>query len=88
MAPATMTMMDSLPDEKAGDGSAANLFGRQAGGAVGLALIGAIVKTIYSAQMERAANGEPAAPPLAETFHSASRNGPERSRGRTRLARP
>jgi len=48
MAPATESVMGSLPREKAGVGSAVNDTTRQVGGALGVAVIGSIVSTIYT----------------------------------------
>ena len=43
MAPATESVMGSLPREKAGVGSAVNDTTRQMGGALGVAIIGSVV---------------------------------------------
>jgi EmrB/QacA subfamily drug resistance transporter len=48
MAPATESVMGSLPPAKAGVGSAVNDTTRQMGGALGVAIIGSIVASIYS----------------------------------------
>ncbi len=48
MAPATESVMGSLPREKAGVGSAVNDTTRQMGGALGVAIIGTIVASVYS----------------------------------------
>src|SRR3954454_4320011 len=47
MAPATESIMGSLPRSKAGVGSAMNDTTRQMGGAVGVAVIGSIFAVIY-----------------------------------------
>jgi EmrB/QacA subfamily drug resistance transporter len=47
MAPATESIMGSLPPSKAGVGSAMNDTTRQMGGALGVAIIGSIVATSY-----------------------------------------
>lgn len=47
MAPATESIMGSLPREKAGVGSAMNDTTRQMGGALGVAVIGSILASIY-----------------------------------------
>jgi len=47
MAPATESIMGSLPREKAGVGSAMNDTTRQLGGALGVAVIGSILAAIY-----------------------------------------
>ncbi len=51
MAPATEAVMGSLPRAKAGIGSAINDTTRQVGGALGVAVIGTIVSSIYSARI-------------------------------------
>jgi MFS transporter, DHA2 family, multidrug resistance protein len=48
MAPATESVMGSLPREKAGVGSAVNDTTRQVGGALGVAVIGSLVASVYS----------------------------------------
>src|SRR5207344_810425 len=47
MAPATESIMGSLPPAKAGVGSAMNDTTRQMGGALGVAVIGSILATAY-----------------------------------------
>ncbi len=51
MAPATEAVMGSLPRAKAGVGSAINDTTRQVGGALGVAIIGTIVSSIYAARV-------------------------------------
>ncbi len=48
MAPATESVMGSLPRAKAGVGSAINDTTRQVGGALGVAVIGSVVTSVYS----------------------------------------
>ncbi|MFC1416635.1 MFS transporter [Streptacidiphilus cavernicola] len=47
MPPATVTIMSSLPREKAGSGSAVNNTFRQVGGSLGVAILGALLSTSY-----------------------------------------
>src|SRR5205814_8459908 len=47
MAPATESIMGSLPPAKAGVGSAMNDTTRQFGGALGVAVIGSVLATAY-----------------------------------------
>jgi class 3 adenylate cyclase len=56
MAPATESVMGSLPREKAGVGSAVNDTTRQVGGALGVAAIGSIVASVYAASVDKAAS--------------------------------
>jgi EmrB/QacA subfamily drug resistance transporter len=52
MAPATDSVMGSLPLAKAGVGSAMNDTTRQVGGALGVAILGSILASTYSSTME------------------------------------
>jgi EmrB/QacA subfamily drug resistance transporter len=47
MPPATVMIMSSLPREKAGSGSAVNNTFRQVGGALGVAVLGSLMSTLY-----------------------------------------
>lgn len=51
MAPATESVMGSLPREKAGVGSAINDTTRQVGGALGVAIIGSVVSSAYAGKI-------------------------------------
>ncbi len=51
MAPATESVMGSLPREKAGVGSAVNDTTRQMGGALGVAVIGSVASSIYASDV-------------------------------------
>jgi EmrB/QacA subfamily drug resistance transporter len=51
MAPATESIMSALPLAKAGVGSAVNDTTRQVGGALGVAIIGSVLSSIYASQM-------------------------------------
>ncbi len=55
MAPATESVMGSLPREKAGVGSAINDTTRQVGGALGVAIIGSAVSSAYASRIASAA---------------------------------
>jgi len=55
MAPATEAVMGSLPRAKAGVGSAINDTTRQVGGALGVAIIGTIVSSVYASRISDAA---------------------------------
>jgi EmrB/QacA subfamily drug resistance transporter len=55
MAPATESVMGSLPRSKAGVGSAVNDTTRQMGGAMGVAVIGSLVASIYAAGIDKVA---------------------------------
>ena len=51
MAPATDSIMGSLPADKAGVGSAMNDTTREIGGALGVAILGSITNAIYSSSI-------------------------------------
>ena len=55
MAPATESVMGSLPRAKAGVGSAVNDTTRQVGGAMGVAVIGSLVASVYAGQIDEVA---------------------------------
>ncbi|CAN5168523.1 MFS transporter [soil metagenome] len=59
MAPATDSIMGSLPLAKAGVGSAMNDTTRQVGGALGVAVLGSILAATYSSAIEPAVSGLP-----------------------------
>lgn len=56
MAPATDSIMGSLPPEKAGVGSAMNDTTREIGGALGVAIMGSLASAAYSARITHNAN--------------------------------
>jgi EmrB/QacA subfamily drug resistance transporter len=57
MAPATESIMGSLPKEKAGVGSAVNDTTRQVGGALGIAVLGSLLAAGYQSQLAANASG-------------------------------
>ena len=61
MAPATGTVMSAVPEAKAGVGSAMNDLLRQLGGALGVAVIGSVMNTIYRDHVADALAGLPPA---------------------------
>jgi EmrB/QacA subfamily drug resistance transporter len=52
MAPATESIMSSLPPERAGVGSAVNDTTRLIGGALGVAVLGTVMKAVYVARID------------------------------------
>jgi EmrB/QacA subfamily drug resistance transporter len=64
MAPATESIMGSLPLAKAGVGSAMNDTTRQVGGALGVAVLGSILAAGYGAAIQPTVRSAP--PPIAE----------------------
>jgi len=59
MAPATDSVMGAVPEAKAGVGSAMNDVTRQVGGALGIAIIGSSLNSVYSSQMTDVVAGLP-----------------------------
>ena len=51
MAPATESIMGSLPPAKAGVGSAVNDTTREVGGALGVAVLGSVMSSVYTSNM-------------------------------------
>ena len=51
MAPATESVMGSLPRDKAGVGSAVNDTTRELGGTLGVAIVGSVFASIYSSRL-------------------------------------
>ncbi|MFV0316522.1 MAG: MFS transporter [Microthrixaceae bacterium] len=60
MAPATESIMGSLPLSKAGVGSAMNDTTRQVGGTLGVAIIGSVLSSVYGSKVVDALSGTPA----------------------------
>jgi len=66
MAPATESIMGSLPPAKAGVGSAVNDTTRELGGALGVAVLGSVLSTAYSSKLLDVLAGTPTPPEAAE----------------------
>jgi EmrB/QacA subfamily drug resistance transporter len=73
MAPATESIMGSLPREKAGVGSAMNDTTRQVGGAVGVAVLGSVLSSRYGPSLASALAGKVPAPLIASARDSVGR---------------
>ncbi|MFG2722113.1 MFS transporter [Streptomyces sp. NPDC048416] len=52
MPPVTVSIMQALPREKAGSGSAVNNTFRQVGGALGVAVLGSLLSTVYRGDIQ------------------------------------
>ncbi|MGW2058313.1 MFS transporter [Streptomyces sp. NPDC001840] len=61
MPPVTVAVMQALPREKAGSGSAINNTFRQVGGALGIAVLGSVLSTTYRGSIEGHLGAVPAA---------------------------
>ncbi|MFI5054062.1 MAG: MFS transporter, partial [Acidimicrobiia bacterium] len=69
MAPATESIMGSLPLGKAGVGSAVNDTTRQVGGALGVAVVGSVLASIYGSQVSDFLAGKPVPSGVAQSIH-------------------
>ena len=77
MAPSTTMVMDSIPHEKAGVGSATNDASREVGGAFGIAIVGSAVNEIYQSEMVVPAGLEAQSALVSGSFPAAIRIGNE-----------
>jgi EmrB/QacA subfamily drug resistance transporter len=68
MAPATESIMGSLPLAKAGVGSAVNDTTRQVGGALGVAVVGSVLASVYGSQVGDFLVGKPVPSGVAESM--------------------
>ena len=59
MAPATDSIMGAVPQDRASVGSAVNDTNRLVGGALGVAVLGSVLSTLYRGDMEAATEGMP-----------------------------
>jgi EmrB/QacA subfamily drug resistance transporter len=69
MAPATESIMGSLPLAKAGVGSAVNDTTRQVGGALGVAVLGSVMSSTYGPRVTDAISGFPVSSEQATAIH-------------------
>ena len=90
MAPATESVMGSLPKEKAGVGSAMSDTTRELGGTLGVAVGGSALAAVYASKLDAAAERRPAPAPKRPTSprtpsaaRSPSPTGPGRSPNRS-----
>jgi len=67
MAPATESIMGSLPRAKAGVGSAVNDTTRQVGGALGVAIVGSVMSSAYGSRVVASLTGLGVSGPPLET---------------------
>jgi hypothetical protein len=62
LGPATASVMSSVPEEKAGVASAMNDVTRQVGGALGTAVIGSLIASIYASKVHDSVAALPEGP--------------------------
>ena len=77
MAPSTTLVMDSIPEDKAGVGSATNDASREVGGALGIAIGGSVLNQIYQDKLVIPEGMEAYSTILTESFPAAMRIGLE-----------
>jgi len=75
MAPSTTLVMDSIPEDKAGVGSATNDASREVGGALGIAIGGSVLNEIYQSNVIIPEGLEVYSPVATESFPAAMRIG-------------
>ena len=75
MAPSTTMVMDSIPEDKAGVGSATNDASREIGGALGIAIGGSVLNDIYQNNLVVPEGLETFSPVVTESFPAAMRIG-------------
>ena len=61
-APATESIMGSLPPDRANVGSAVNDTTRELGGALGVAIVGSIISSLYGSRLDAALPADVPAP--------------------------
>jgi MFS family permease len=77
MTPATAAVTDALPREKQGVGSAMNDLSRELGGALGIAVLGSVLQSVYRAHLDVAGLPGSAAERARSSLALASRLGPD-----------
>jgi EmrB/QacA subfamily drug resistance transporter len=70
MAPATESVMGSLPKEKAGVGSAMSDTTREVGGTLGVAVGGSLIAALYAGKLDTVLHAAPVPPEAAEAAKS------------------
>ncbi len=71
MAPSTTAVMDSIPESKAGVGSATNDSSREVGGALGIAIGGSVLNEIYQSTIVIPASASAQSSMIQESFPAA-----------------
>lgn len=77
MAPATGAITDALPAEKQGVGSAMNDLARELGGALGIAVLGSILQSVYQARLALPGLPGPVAERARSSLGAATQLGPQ-----------
>ncbi|HEY3528852.1 MAG TPA: MFS transporter [Nocardioides sp.] len=77
MTPATAAITDALPREKQGVGSATNDLARELGGALGIAVLGSVLQSVYRSNLDVNGLSAPAADQARSSLALALRLGPQ-----------
>jgi EmrB/QacA subfamily drug resistance transporter len=77
MTPATAAITDALPREKQGVGSAMNDLARELGGALGIAVLGSVLQSVYRSNLDVGGLSGPAADQAKSSLALAVRLGPD-----------
>ena len=77
MTPATAAITDALPREKQGVGSAMNDLARELGGALGIAVLGSVLQSVYRSNLDVSGLPGPAADQAQSSLALAVRLGPQ-----------
>jgi EmrB/QacA subfamily drug resistance transporter len=80
MTPATAAVTDALPKDKQGVGSAMNDLARELGGALGIAVLGSILQSVYRDHLDVSGLPPAASDHARESLALASRLGPQVAR--------
>lgn len=80
MTPATAAITDALPAEKQGVGSAVNDLARELGGALGIAVLGSVLQSVYRSRLEVGGLPAAAAEQARSSLAAALRLGPDTAR--------
>ena len=76
MTPSTAAITDALPREKQGVGSAMNDLARELGGALGIAVLGSVLQSVYRSNLDVSGLPGPAADQARSSLALATRLGP------------
>jgi EmrB/QacA subfamily drug resistance transporter len=77
MTPATAAITDALPREKQGVGSAMNDLARELGGALGIAVLGSVLQSVYRSNVDVSGLSRPAADQAHSSLALAQHLGPQ-----------
>jgi len=76
MTPATAAITEALPPQQQGVGSALNDLSREVGGAVGIAVVGSVLASVYRSHLDLSGVASPVAERARESIALAEQLGP------------